>query len=60
MNRRVSVDKIEQGVARLQAAIVKQCVQNGGSCNIGADGQMTVNATFDPAEVVRAVLAHES
>ncbi|MGK2908758.1 MAG: hypothetical protein ACSLE1_03015 [Sphingobium sp.] len=48
---------IEQAARAVAQEITNACAATGGSCNGTVDGRLSVNATFDPAQVVRAVLA---
>lgn len=48
---------IERAVEALKQSITSACAQRGGKCNGTPGGLLDVQATFDPKEAVKAVLA---
>lgn len=50
-------EMIERCSRALQQAITDACARGGGSCNGTPEGLLSVNANFQPQEVVRAIIA---
>lgn len=51
------MDLIDRCARELRQAIMEACAEHGGLCSGMPEGALSVNATFNPREVVMAVIA---